>query len=143
VPFPGTAPAINALLGGHVTAVSADYPTVVSQLQSGAMRALVTASPARVEALPDVPPLADTGVSKDEAEIFYGIMAPAKTPPAAMTQLTGYFSGALKDADMKPKLAKQGLFPVGRAAPHSAPTCRSNTRNMPASFARRASRRSS
>ena len=113
VPFPGTAPAINALLGGHVTAVSADYPTVVSQLQSGAMRALVTASPARVEALPDVPTLADTGVSKYEAEIFYGIVAPAKTPPAAMTQLTGYFSGALKDADMKPKLAKQGLLPVG------------------------------
>jgi tripartite-type tricarboxylate transporter receptor subunit TctC len=114
VPFAGTAPAINALLGGHVTAVSADYPTVVSQLQSGTLRALVTASPARVEALPDVPTLADTGVSKYEAEIFYGIVAPAKTPPAAMVQLTGWFSGALKDADMKPKLAKQGLFPVGK-----------------------------
>jgi tripartite-type tricarboxylate transporter receptor subunit TctC len=114
VPFAGTAPAINALLGGHVTAVSADYPTVVSQLQSGTLRALVTASPARVEALPEVPTLADTGVSKYEAEIFYGIVAPAKTPPATMVQLTGYFSGALKDADMKPKLAKQGLFPVGR-----------------------------
>ena len=53
--------------------------------------------PARVEALPDVPTLADTGVSKYEAEIFYGIVAPAKTPPAAMVQLTGWFSGALKD----------------------------------------------
>jgi tripartite-type tricarboxylate transporter receptor subunit TctC len=68
----------RALLDGHVTAVSADYPTVVSQLQSGALRAVVTASPAQVEALPEVPTLADTGVSKYEAEFFYGIVAPAK-----------------------------------------------------------------
>jgi tripartite-type tricarboxylate transporter receptor subunit TctC len=113
VPFAGTAPAINALMGGHVTAVSADYPTVVSQLQSGTLRALVTASHARAEPLPDVPTLAETGLSKYEADIFYGIVAPAKTPPEAMSQLVGAFSGALKAADMKPKLAKQGLFPIG------------------------------
>lgn len=113
VPYAGTAPAINALLGNHVTAVSADYPTVVSQLQSGALRALVTPSPARVEALPNVPTLAETGLSKYEAEIFYGIVAPAKTPPETVAQLSGWFSAALKEPDMKPKLAKQGLFPVG------------------------------
>ena len=47
VPFPGTAPAINTLMGGHVTAVFADYPTVVGQLKSGTLRALVTASAKR------------------------------------------------------------------------------------------------
>src|SRR3989442_878468 len=72
VPYPGTAPAINALMGGHVTAVFADYPTVVSHLKSGSLRGLATASAARVEALPDVPTLAETGVVKYEAEIFYG-----------------------------------------------------------------------
>jgi tripartite-type tricarboxylate transporter receptor subunit TctC len=113
VPYAGTAPAINALLGGHVTAVMADYPTVVSQLQSGTLRGLVTASQARVEPLPDVPTFAETGVSKYEADIFYGIVAPAKTPPEAISQLSGWFSAALKTPDMKPKLAKQGLFPVG------------------------------
>src|ERR1700745_4269799 len=55
VPYGGTAPAINALMGNHVAAVWADYPTVVSQLNSGTLRGLVTTSRARVEPLPAVP----------------------------------------------------------------------------------------
>src|SRR5262245_6984629 len=113
VPYGGTAPAINALMGNHVAAVWADYPTVVSQLQSGTLRGLVTTSKARIETLPDVPTLGETGISKYEAEIFYGIVAPAKTPSDALNRLSGWFSGALKAPDMKPKLAQQGLFPVG------------------------------
>src|SRR5215469_2371438 len=113
VPYGGTAPAINALMGNHVAAVWADYPTVVSQLKSGTLRGLVTTSRTRVATLPDVPTLGETGVSKYQAEIFYGIVAPAKTPPDALAQLSGWFSGALKAPDMKPKLAQQGLFPVG------------------------------
>ncbi len=113
VPYPGTAPAVNALLGGHVAAVFADYPTVVTQLQSGGLRALATASLARVETLPDVPTLRETGLTQWETDIFYGIVAPAKTPAATLTQLMGWFGTALAAPDMKPKLAKQGLFPVG------------------------------
>src|SRR6516162_4530919 len=113
VPYGGTAPAINALMGNHVAAVWADYPTVVSQLKSGTLRGLVTTSHARIETLPDVPTLGETGVSKYEAEIFYGIVAPAKTPTEVLNRLSGAFSGALKAPDMKPKLAQQGLFPVG------------------------------
>jgi tripartite-type tricarboxylate transporter receptor subunit TctC len=113
VPYPGTAPAINALLGGHVNAVWADYPTVVAQLQAGTLRGLVTTSAKRVPTLPDVPTLKETGVSPYEADIFYGYVAPAKTPADKLTQLSGWFTAALKDPDMLPKLAKQGLFPVG------------------------------
>jgi tripartite-type tricarboxylate transporter receptor subunit TctC len=113
VPYAGTAPSINALLGGHVTAVFADYPTVVAQLQAGTLRGLVTTSRARIEALPDVPTFADTGVTNYEADIFYGYVAPAKTPPAMISQLSGWLSDALKAPETKPKLAKQGLFPVG------------------------------
>jgi tripartite-type tricarboxylate transporter receptor subunit TctC len=113
VPYGGTAPAINALMGNHVAAVWADYPTVVSQLASGTLRGLVTTSRTRVEALPDVPTLIETGISNYEADIFYGIVAPAKTPPEIINQLSSLFTGALKAPDMKPKLAQQGLFPVG------------------------------
>jgi tripartite-type tricarboxylate transporter receptor subunit TctC len=113
VPYGGTAPAVNALMGDHVAAVWADYPTVVSQLDSGTLRGLVTTSRARVEALPDVPTLGETGISNYEADIFYGIVAPAKTPPDALARLSGWFSSAIKAPDMKPKLAQQGLFPVG------------------------------
>jgi tripartite-type tricarboxylate transporter receptor subunit TctC len=114
VPYGGTAPAINALMGNHVTSVFADYPTVVQQLKAGTLRGLVTTSQARNEALPDVPTLAETGLSRYEADIFYGMVAPAKTPPELVSQLAGWFSTALAAADMKPKLAQQGLFPVGQ-----------------------------
>jgi tripartite-type tricarboxylate transporter receptor subunit TctC len=114
VPFGGTAPAVNALMGNHVTAVWADYPTVVSQLQAGTLRGLVTTAAARVETLPDVPTLGETGITKYEADIFYGIVAPAKTPPDTIKELSGWFSKAIKSPDMKPKLAQQGLFPVGK-----------------------------
>jgi tripartite-type tricarboxylate transporter receptor subunit TctC len=113
VPFGGTAPAVNALMGNHVTAVWADYPTVVSQLKAGTLRGLVTTSATRVEALPNVPTLGETGISKYEADIFYGIVAPAKTPPDTIKELSGWFSKALKAPDMAPKLAQQGLLPVG------------------------------
>jgi tripartite-type tricarboxylate transporter receptor subunit TctC len=114
VPYGGTAPAINALMGGHVTSVFADYPTVVSQLQSGALRGLVTTSPARVKPLPDVPTLTETGLAKYEAEIFYGIVAPAETPRDALARLSDWFLAALKAPDIQPKLEAQGLFAVGR-----------------------------
>ena len=113
VPFGGTAPAISTLLGGHVTAVWADYPTVVAQLQAGTLRGLVTTSHNRVETLPDVPTFAETGVSNYEADIFYGLVAPAKTPDATLAQLSKTFATALKAPAMKSKLAKEGLFPVG------------------------------
>jgi tripartite-type tricarboxylate transporter receptor subunit TctC len=113
VPYGGTAPAINALMGNHVAAVWADYSTVVSQLASGTLRALATTSRTRVEALPDVPTLIETGISNYEADIFYGIVAPTKTPPEIINQLSALFLSALNAPDMKPKLAQQGLFPVG------------------------------
>jgi tripartite-type tricarboxylate transporter receptor subunit TctC len=113
VPFGGTAPSINSLMGGHVQAVWADYPTVVSQLKSGTLRGLVTTSPKRVPELPGVPTLNETGITRYEAEIFYGMVAPAKTPPATVKQLSDWLIAAMKTPEVQPKLAQQGLFPVG------------------------------
>jgi tripartite-type tricarboxylate transporter receptor subunit TctC len=112
VPYGGTAPAVNALMGGHVQAVWADYPTVVSQLKAGTLRGLVTTSPQRVADLPGVPTLNETGITRYEAEIFYGMVAPAKTPPAALAQLSDLLLAAMKTPEVQPKLAQQGLFPV-------------------------------
>jgi tripartite-type tricarboxylate transporter receptor subunit TctC len=114
VPYGGTAPAINALMGGHVTSVFADYPTVIAQLQSGSLRGLVTTSPARVATLPDVPTLDETGLTKYDADIFYGIVAPAKTPGEVLTRLSDWFLAALDAPETKPKLAAQGLFRAGQ-----------------------------
>jgi tripartite-type tricarboxylate transporter receptor subunit TctC len=112
VPYAGNAPAINALLGGHLTSVYADYPTVVEQLKAGTLRALATAAGARVEPLPDVPTIAESGFKDYDLDIWYGLVAPAKTPRDALSQLAAWSSAAITAPEMKPKLALQGLYPV-------------------------------
>jgi tripartite-type tricarboxylate transporter receptor subunit TctC len=112
VPYTGNAPAINALLGGHLTSVFADYPTVVEQLKAGTLRALATAARTRVEPLPDVPTIAESGFKDYDLDIWYGLVAPAKTPKDALSQLAAWSSAAIKAPEMKPKLALQGLYPV-------------------------------
>jgi len=113
VPYGGSGPAVNALMGGHVQAVWADYPTVVSHLKGGTLRALVTTSPKRIPQLQDVPTLSETGIVKYEAEIFYGIVAPAKTPPDVLKSTAAMLTKAMNTPEMKEKFALQGLFPDG------------------------------
>ena len=113
VPYGGTAPAINALMGGHVQAVWADYPTVVSHLKSGTLRALVSTSAKRLDVLPGVPIMEETGITKYVAEIFYGIVTPAKTPPEATRNLSEMLVAAMNTPEMKAKFDQQGMFPDG------------------------------
>jgi tripartite-type tricarboxylate transporter receptor subunit TctC len=112
VPYGGSGPAINALVGGHVQAVWADYPTVVSHIKSGTLRALATTSAKRINELPGVPTLTETGITKYEAEIFYGLVAPGKTPADALKRVSDMFSAAMDAPDVQPKLPQQGLFKV-------------------------------
>ena len=114
VPYGGSGPAVNALMGGHVQAVWADYPTVVSQLKAGTLRALVTTSPKRIPELPDVPTLTETGITKYEAEIFYGIVAPAKTPSEVLKSTSAALTKAMDTPEIKAKYVQQGLFSDGR-----------------------------
>ncbi|MCX7311763.1 MAG: tripartite tricarboxylate transporter substrate binding protein [Hyphomicrobiales bacterium] len=113
VPYGGSGPAVTALMGGHVQAVWADYPTVVSQIKSGTLRALVTTSPKRLAVLPGVPIMEETGITKYVAEIFYGLVAPAKTPPDMIQSLSTMLIGAMNTPEMKAKFDQQGLFPDG------------------------------
>jgi tripartite-type tricarboxylate transporter receptor subunit TctC len=112
VPYGGSGPAINALVGGHVQAVWADYPTVVSHIKGGTLRALATTSSKRIDELPGVPTLTETGITKYEAEIFYGLVAPAKTPADALKRVSDLFSAAMNAPDVQAKLPQQGLFKV-------------------------------
>jgi tripartite-type tricarboxylate transporter receptor subunit TctC len=113
IPYPGGAPAVNALLGGHVTAVFANYSEVVEQLKAGTLRALASASRKRIEPLPDVPTVAELGYKDYEVEVWFGLLAPAKTPKDAVAQLSGWFTAAMQAPEVKPKLINLGLYPVG------------------------------
>lgn len=113
VPYSGNAPAVNALLGGHVTSVMVNYPEVAEQIAAGKLRALATASLARSDLLPDVPTIAEFGFKDYEAETWEGVVAPKNTPKQTLTQLAGWFGAALQVPEIKSKLVTLGLFPVG------------------------------
>ena len=80
IPYQGSTPAVNALLGEHVTAVMASYPNLAELISTGKLRALATASAARIEPMPNVPTIAEFGFKDFEADIWFGLVAPAKTP---------------------------------------------------------------
>jgi tripartite-type tricarboxylate transporter receptor subunit TctC len=113
VPYPGGAPAVTALLGDHVTSVLADYAGMAEQLAAGKLRALATASSVRIESLPDVPTVAESGYKDYAVDVWFGLFAPAKTPKATVSQLAGWFTAALKVTEVKAKLNVQGLYPAG------------------------------
>lgn len=114
VPYAGTPPALNALVGGHVASVFSDYASMAGQLKAGAVRALATAGTARIAALPDVPTVAESGFKDYESDVWFGVVAPAKMPKSLTTELIAWFTAALRDDEVRPKLAAQALDPVAR-----------------------------
>jgi tripartite-type tricarboxylate transporter receptor subunit TctC len=113
VPYPGNAPSVNALLGGHVTSVFANYAEVAEQIKAGKVRALAASSRDRIAPLPDVPTVGESGYKDYDADLWYGVVAPAKTPKEALSQLSDWFTAAMQAPEIKPKLVVQGFYPVG------------------------------
>src|SRR5258705_8187777 len=113
VPFSGGAPAITALLGGHVTAALANYSEVLEQLHAGKLRALLSLSRERIPPLPDVPATTEVGYKDYEVAVWFGVLAPAKTPKDVTAQLATWFKTAMQVPDVQSKLANLGLYPVG------------------------------
>jgi tripartite-type tricarboxylate transporter receptor subunit TctC len=114
VPFTGGAPAINALLGGHVTAVLQNFSEAGEQVHSGALRALATPSRNRIPPLPDVPTIAEAGYKDFVAEVWFGLVAPAKTPQPIIAQYIEWFGGAIEAPEVKAKLVASALYPNRR-----------------------------
>jgi tripartite-type tricarboxylate transporter receptor subunit TctC len=113
VPYPGSAPAINALLGEHVTAVFTDYASLAEQVKAGRLRVLATGSRTRIEALPDVPTVTESGYQDYELNIWFGVLAPKETPPETVSGLAGWFTAALRTPEIRAKFAPQGFYPAG------------------------------
>lgn len=112
VPFSGGGPAINALLGNHVTAVLAEYAPLSEHLKAGTLRAVAVTSTARVPSLPDVPTIAKT-YPGFEVDFWWGLFAPAHTPEGLISQLTQWFTAAMEQPELQAKLTALGFFPAG------------------------------
>jgi len=112
VPFSGGGPAINALLGNHVTAVLAEYAPLSEHLKAGTLRPLAVTSTARVAGLPGVPTIAET-YPGFEVDFWWGLFAPAHTPDALLSQLAEWFTAAMQKPEVKATLNELGFFPAG------------------------------
>jgi tripartite-type tricarboxylate transporter receptor subunit TctC len=116
VPFNGNGPSLNALLGGHVAAVMANYAEVAEHVSGGKLRALAVASKSRIPTLPQVPTIAEQGYKDYAVDVWYGLVTPAKTSKEAVAELAQWCSAGMLSSELKPKWDLQGLEPVGRGA---------------------------
>ena len=117
VPYNGSAPAVTALLGNHVTAAISGYAVVVEHIKGGKLRALASGTAKRIEAEPNLPTFDESGFKGMEIDNFFGVVAPAKTPKDVTEQLASWFKAALAAPESKAKLAAQYLYAGGPCGP--------------------------
>lgn len=116
VPFKGPAEAVQGLLGGHVSSMFATTSVAVPQVKAGKLRALAVTSPTRLAALPDVPTLAEGGITGFDMKEWEGIVAPAGTPPEVVALWSRELGRIMAQPDIRERLAALGMVP---AAPNS------------------------
>jgi tripartite-type tricarboxylate transporter receptor subunit TctC len=115
VPYNGSGPALNALLGGTVDVAITDTPPAIPHIRSGTLRALAVTTPKRAASLPDVPTLSEAGVPDFEFTSWWGVFGPAGMPPLVVQRLNEEFAKALQQHDVKTKLAAFSAEPVGNS----------------------------
>ena len=97
VPYRGSGPALNDLLGGHVTMMFATLPSAIGIVRGGKVRALAVTGAKRSEVFPELPTIAEAGLPGYEAELHYGLVAPAGTPRPIIDRLNAALRAALDD----------------------------------------------
>jgi len=109
IPYKGGGPAMVDLIGGQVPMFTAVISTAVPQVQAGKARALAVTGAKRAGALPDVPTLAEAGVTGYEATNWYGLIAPAKTPKTAIARFNKDLVAALNAPEVVKQLNARGI----------------------------------
>ena len=128
VPYRGAAPAVNDLLGQHVQMVFLDLPVLLPQIKAGKLKPIAVGAPQRVPSAPDVPTTAEAGMPNLLTENWYGMVAPAKTPPNVVAALNKAAVEAMKDPAVVEKLSSQGAILAGDTPEHFAAFIDSETK---------------
>jgi tripartite-type tricarboxylate transporter receptor subunit TctC len=111
VPYKGNGPATTDLLGGQVSAMFLQYAVAKPHIQSGKLNVLATPSGKRSPAMPNVPTIAESGLSGFDVEPWFGIVSPAGTPPAVIERLNLEISKIMQQSDVKEMLSGVGATP--------------------------------
>ncbi len=112
VPYKGTGPLTNDLLGGHVMIAFNTLPPAIGNIQAGKIRAIAVAAPQRLAAIPDVPTTAESGMTGLDIVQYYGLMAPAGTPQPIVTRLNQELRKIVSSDDIKKRIIADGGGPV-------------------------------
>lgn len=113
IPYQGSAPALIDVIGGRLSMMFANAPTVVSLIKAGKLRALAVTSKDHSATLPDVPTMEEAGVPGFVLVSWYGIMAPYNLPAEVNTKLNGLIARLLKEPEIKERFLEQGASPFG------------------------------
>jgi tripartite-type tricarboxylate transporter receptor subunit TctC len=118
VPYRGAAPAVNDLLSQQVQMAFLDLPVLLPQVKAGGLRGIAMGSPQRAPTAMEVATTAEQGMPELRIENWYGMVAPAATPPAIVAALNKLATDAMRDAAVKEKLASQGAELIGDSPDH-------------------------
>lgn len=113
VPYKGASQGATDVIAGSVQLYVSSIPTLIGHIRSGKMRALAVTSAKRVDDLPQVPTIAESGYKGFEAVTWFGILGPAHLPKDVVAKLNADINKALKDADLKKKMDAQGADILG------------------------------
>jgi len=113
VPYRGTAPALNDLLGGYIQLMFSDLGPALPMINAGKIRALAVTTKEPFAALPNVPPLAEAGVPGFDAAAWQGVVAPAKTPEPILAKLNSQLNSIVAMEDVSTRMKDFGMIPVG------------------------------
>ncbi len=114
VPFRGGGPLMNDTIAGHVPLAIGTVFLVLPHVKAGTVRPIAVTGAQRHPSLPDTPTLAETGIKNFEALAYWGVIAPAKTPPDLVNRMNAEVQKALKDPAVAERLAAQGMTVTGQ-----------------------------
>ena len=113
VPYKGSAPSLTALISGDVQLSFVNPVAIGAHVKSGRLRALAVAGAKRTTFLPDIPTMKEAGIQGVEVPLWFGLLAPAGTPPELVHTLAAAVAKGAHSPDMQKKLLDQGAEPVG------------------------------
>ncbi|CAN7632843.1 tripartite tricarboxylate transporter substrate binding protein BugE [Acidovorax sp. LjRoot129] len=113
IPYRGAGPAVNDVLAGQVAVYFDQVASSLPHIKSGKLKALAVSWPERLDVLPEVPTYAELSFQQANEPSWFGLVAPAGTPPAAVERIQQAVAQALKEPAVRERLAGQGLYPSG------------------------------
>ena len=113
VPYKGAAQALTDVISGTVELYMSSVPTLIGQIRNNKLRPLAVTSAKRVDDLPNVPTLNESGYKGFDAVTWFGLLAPAGTPKDVIAKLNTEFNKALQDPALRKKLGDEGADPAG------------------------------